>query len=883
VTLARRLRALAVRLGGLWRGGAGDGGLAEELESHLRMHADDYVRGGLSPREARRRALLKLGGVLQTTESYRRQRRPPMLDEFWQDLRYGVRTLIKSPMFTLVAVLTLALGIGATTAIFSVVNAVLLRPLPYPDADKLLYVGQRYRSGLAGSGEPKFLFWREQSQSFEALACYSGFGGAGGNLAGGSEAEYARGMRVSEDFFRVLGVYPALGRAFTHEEDQPGGAGVVILSDGLWQRSFGGDRGLIGRSVTLNDRPVTVVGIMPPHFRFGSEVGLFVPMRARPGANVDPNATVVGRLKPGVSFDQAQSELKVIAEKYRAAFPRQMAEGETVDAQPYQELFTEGVAKYLWIVLGAVSFLLLIACANVANLQLTRAASRRREIAVRMALGAAGGRIARQLLTEGLVLALAGGAAGLLLALWGTRLLSAMMPRDVLPAVAEVSVDWRVLAFAFAASVLTGLLFGSAPALQARKVDVNSALKDGPGKGATARGRLRGALVVAEVALSLVLLVGAGLLIRTFANLLSVAPGFDPHNVLTFQIDLNGERYDTAGEASAFYRDALERISGLPGVEAAAVTNKLPLDWQFNMPVFLAARPDEAQSVQVRMISPDYFRVMKIDVRQGRPFTGADNSSAPPAVLVNEAFARRFFDGQDPFAQQLSVGRSTDDPARQVIGVVADVKQQGLDRPAPPMIFVPIAQVSNKLMATVRAFTSANFVVRTTGEPLALSRAVKREIATLDATLALSRVSSMEEIGARSVASQRFNMLLLGLFAALGLGLAAVGIYGVMSYAVAQGTREIGIRMALGAQRSRVLMLVAGQGMTLALIGLAVGIAASLALTRLMESLLFGVSTRDAATFAQYSVILAVVALAACLIPARRATKVDPLIALRAE
>jgi putative ABC transport system permease protein len=876
VRIKRRLRALAQRA-------EVEHELDAELRHHLERQIELNVAAGMSAEEARLAALRSFGGVERAKEECRDARGVRLVEDLWQDLRYGARALRKSPGFTLVAVLTLALGIGATTAIFSVVNAVLLRPLPYPDGDRLVYVGQLYRSGLAGSGEPKFLFWREQARSFEALACYSGFGGAGGNLAGGTEAEYVSGMRVSEDFFRALGVHPALGRAFTQEEDQPGGPGVAILSDGLWRRSFGGDTGLIGKTVTLNDRKVTVVGVMPPDFRFGSESGLFVPMRARTGANVDPNAMVVGRLKPGVSLGQAQSELKVIAEKYRAAFPRHMLEGETVGAQPYQELLTEGVAKYLWIVLGAVSFLLMIACANVANLQLTRAAGRRREIAVRMALGAGGGRIARQLLTEGLVLALAGGAAGLLLALWGTRLLSALIPQGVLPTVADVSVDWRVLAFAFTASVLTGLLFGSAPAWQARKVDVNSALKDSSGKGATARGRLRGALVVSEVALSLVLLVGAGLLVRTFANLLSVAPGFDPHNVLTFQIDLNGERYDTAGEAAAFYRDALERISRLPGVEAAALTNKLPLDWQFNMPIFLAAQPDQAQSVQFRMISPDYFRVMKIDVRQGRPFSNTDDPSAPPVVVVNEAFVRRFFGGQDPFAQQLTVGRGVGDPARQVVGVVADIKQQGLDRPAPPMVFVPIAQVPDKLMASVRAFTSVNFVVRTTVEPSGLTQPVKREIATLDPTLALSHIASMEEIGARSVASQRFNMLLLGLFAALGLGLAAVGIYGVMSYAVAQGTREIGIRIALGAQRGSVLRLVAAQGMTLTFIGMAVGIAASLALTRLMGSLLFGVSTTDPATFALYSLLLAAVALAACLIPARRATKVDPMIALRAE
>ena len=853
----------------------------EEMRFHIDMRTEENIRAGMSPEEARRDAERRFGRLTRVKEQGYEVRGGRWLETFWRDCRYGARSLRKSPGFTLVAVLTLALGIGATTAIFSVMNAVLLRPLPYPGADRLVYVGQKYRNGLASSGEPKFLFWREQSRSFEALACSSSYGGAGGNLVGGSEAEYVRGVRVSEDFFRVLSVYPALGRAFTREEDTPGGERVVILSDGLWRRSFGGDEGLIGRTVTLNGRPSTVVGVMPPHFRFASGADLFVPMRARPGVNPDPNAEVVGRLKPGVSLEQAQAELKEIAERYRAAFPREMQEGETVGVQPYQDLFTEGVAKYLWIIFGAVTFLLLIACANVANLQLARAAARQREIAVRMALGAAGGRIVRQLLTEGLILALAGGAAGLLLAAWITQLLSALIPAGLLPPLAEVGVDWHVLTFTLAAAVATGLLFGTAPAWQARKVDVNASLKESSGKGTTGRGRLRGALVVAEVALSLVLLVGAGLLIRTFTNLLGVTPGFDPRNVLTFQVDLNGERYDTAGEAEAFYREAVERIGRLPGVEAAAITNKLPLDWQFNMPIFFPNKPDQAQSVQLRIVSPDYFRAMRIDVRQGRAFTGDDDRSAPPIAVVNEAFARRFFDEKNTSARQLSVGRGLEDPVREVVGVVGDIKQQGLDRPAPPMVFVPVQQVSDKFMASVRVFTSFNFVVRTTLEPKSLSTAIKKEVAALDAALPLSRISTMEEIAARSIASQRFNMLLLGSFAALGLLLSAVGIYGVMSYTVAQSTREIGIRMALGAQALGVLKLVTWQGMTLTLIGMAVGIAASLALTRLMEGLLYGVAATDPATFAANVLLLTAVSLVACYLPARRATRVNPLIALR--
>ena len=798
-----------------------------------------------------------------------------------QDLRYGFRMMSKKPGLTLIAVVILALGIGATTAIFTVVNAVLLRPLPYPSPDQLLSIGQQYKTELAGAGEPKFIFWREQSQSFESMAAYSNFGGAGGNLSGGSEPEFVRGLRVSEDFFHVLGVYPALGRVFSADEDKLGGERVAIMSDGLWRRRFGADPGLLGTSVLLNDKPVTVVGIMPPEFRFGAD--LFVPMRARPTANYDPNATVIGRLKPGVTIAKARAELQNVADNFRAAFPQQMQPGESVGAQSYKETFTGDVSQLLWILFSAVGFLLLIACANVANLQLTRSAARQKEIAVRLALGASSRRIIRQLITEGVLLALIGGIAGILLAIWGTDLLMASVPQDLLPSVAVISVDWRVMLFALAAAVGTGVLFGLAPAWQSRSVDVNTTLKEQSGRSGSARGKLRSALVVAEVALSFVLLVGAGLLVRTFANLMGVDPGFDPHNVLTCQIQLNGERYDTTNEAAAFYRDALDRIRSVPGVESAAVTNKLPLDWQFNMPVIFPENPDQVQSVQFRMISPDYFRVMNIPLQQGRVFTEGDNAGAAPVIIINEAFARRYFAGKDPMAQQLSVGRGANDPLRQVIGIVRDAKQSSLDRPAPPMMFEPIAQMTDKLMAIARAFTAAHFTIRATGEPAGLMAAVKREIAALDPTLPLSEIRSMEELTARSVATQRFNMLLLGLFAGIGLLLAAVGIYGVVSYVAELRTNEIGIRIALGARAGDVLALILKHGLTLATIGVTLGLGASFVLTRLMKSLLFGVSATDPVTFVVISMVLAGVALGACFVPARRATKVDPMIALRYE
>jgi putative ABC transport system permease protein len=805
------------------------------------------------------------------------------METLFKDIRFGIRSLLKRPGFTGIAVITLALGIGATTAIFSVVNAVLLRPLPYPQAERLLQIGQLYPGGLAAAGEPKFLFWRDQSQSFEAMAAYEGFG-AGGNLAGGSEAEYVDGLRVSGEFFRVLRVNPALGRAFTKEDDEPGGERVAILSDGLWRRNFGADPGLIGRTILLNGQTVTVVGVMARQFQFLPPSDLFTPMRPSLTGDPNPNATVFGRLKDGVTPAQAQAELKLIADKYRELHPNDMSKTESVGLQPYQDLFTRDVKQLLWILLGAVAFLLLIACANVANLQLTRAAAREKEIAVRQALGAGRLRIVRMLLTEGILLALIGGTAGALLALWGTQILVAAVPEGFIARAHEVSFDWRVLLFAFSAAIGTGVLFGLAPALQARRIDVNSALKESARRGGGARGRWRNALVVVEVALSLVLLVGALLLIRTFNNLRSVTPGFDAANVLTFQVDLKGEKYKTTNQVSGFYQEALERISRMPGVEKAAVTNVLPLIAQFNMPVLFPDRPDAVITSQLRLITPEYFRVMKIDLKQGRDFSTADNPGGPPVVIINEAFARRFLNSPNPFAQQLIVGfRGMGESPRQIIGIVSDVKQYGLDKDAPPMVFVHIPQVSDKMMVVVRRFVSAYFAVRTTVAPLSLSAAMKREIAAVDPTLAVSHVRQMEQVVARSVAPQRFNMLLVGLFAGLGLLLATVGIYGVVSYSVAQRTNEFGIRIALGADARDVTTLVLKQGLALAFLGVTLGLVASLALTRLMTSFLFGVKPTDVVSFATVSLSLLVVALLACYLPARRATKVDPLVALRYE
>lgn len=809
----------------------------------------------------------------------------------WQDLRYGVRMLARKPGFTVIAVLTLALGTGANTAIFSVVNAVLLRPLPYPEPERLMQIGRSFSSDdVNAATEAQFLFWQEHNQSFEAMASFKGIG-SGVNISGGNEPEYVDGLRVSAGFFRVLGVSPAVGRSFTKEEDRPGGEPVAILSDGLWRRRFGADAGLLGKAISLNSENYTVIGIMPPDFRFIPSEELFVPLRTVPGIQQSGyNYPVLGRLKPGVTREQALADMKRVAEEFRAEYPKQVRwRDETVNVLPYQERLVGDLRPSLLMLLGAVTFVLLIACANVANLQLARSAARQKEMAIRMALGANWRRIMRQLLTEGVLLSLAGGVAGLLLAAWGVDLLRSLIPEGMIPRAAEVGFDLRVLVFTFATAIITGLVFGLAPAVQAARVDVNHSLKEGSRKGAAGagRGRLRNLLVVAEIALSLVLLVGAALMIRTFANLRHVEPGFDPHNILTFQVSLSGQKYDATAKVSEFYRRALESLKSLPGVEAAAVTSNLPLDRFLNLPAEIEGKP-EIFSVEYRMITPEFFRVMKMALGQGRAFDETDTEGSEQVVIVNEAFAHQYFPNVNPIGQRMIISRSlgpeyADRTPRQIVGLVGDVKQFSLGTPAPPIVFVPVTQVPSALMLNVRQYVATNFVLRTAGDPLSLSASVKKEMLGLDPTLPVKNVRSMEQVLSKSIAHERFHMSLLGLFAGTGLVLAAVGIYGVISYSVMQRTHEMGIRIALGARGSDVLKLVVGQGMVLVLIGVSLGLGVAFAVTRVMVGLLYGVSATDPVTFIAISLLLSVVALLACYIPARRATRVDPMVALRYE
>lgn len=808
-----------------------------------------------------------------------------------QDVRYGIRMLWKKPGFTAVAIITLALGIGANTAIFSVVNAVLLRPLPYPESEKLIEAGRAFtgRDGVSALSEPKFVFLRDNSQSFEAVTATQGMW-PDGRLSDENQTEYIRGLIVTADFFRVLGIAPAVGRGFTPEEDSPNGERVAILGDGLWRRRFGADAGMIGRTIMLNGTTHMVVGIMPPRFEYFGPQDVFVPMRVNSASqNEGHNWTVIGRLKQSIPMDGARAELKMLSDQFRAAYPRQVQENEIFGVVNWRASMTSSVRGLLWILLGAVSFVLAIACANVANLQLTQAAARQKEMAIRIALGAGGGRLIRQLLTEGVALALLGGGAGLLLAIWGLDAMLALVPEGMIPRADEINLDWHVLAFALGASLLTGIIFGLAPALQTLRVDVNHALKEGAGKtrAGVARGRLRGVLVVVEIALALTLTVGAGLLLRTFANLRGVEPGFEAEGVLTFDVSPRGKTYDTVAKTNEFYRRALERFQSLPGVEAAAVTNKLPLDRWFNLPYRLISQSRFTGSAEYRLISPDYFRVMKMTVQRGRSFDESDTAGAEPVIIVNEAFARRAFAGADPLGQQLCFGPECENlTMRRVVGMVNETKQRSLSEAASAIVFIPVTQAAEGVRGML---PQPSFILRTADDPMLLSAAIRDEMRRLDPALPIRNLRSMEQLVDRSVAPQRFNLSLLSLFAALGLLLAAVGIYGVMAYSVTQRTHEIGIRMALGAQTADVLRMILRQGMMLVLLGVVLGLVGAYVLTRYLESLmnlsqmLYGVKIYDPLTYMVIVVLLTIVALVACFIPARRATKVDPMVALRYE
>ncbi len=860
----------------------------EEMRFHIDMRTEGNIRAGMSPDEARRDAEHRFGRLTRVKERGYEVRGGRWLETFWQDCRYGARSLRKSPGFTSVAVLTLALGIGANTAIFSVVNAVLINPLPYRQPERLVQFWETnpLKNWTQANVAPANLFdWQEQSQSFTEIAAYMGSDKKGPGLSGlrfdaGGEPERLQGLYVTGNLFSVLGVDAVVGRALTGEETWEGPDKVVVLSHGLWRRRFGADPGIVGRAITLDGVSREVVGVMPPDFYFPSkEAELWVPTgwnRERIAALRRPHfLRAVARLKPGATLEGARAEMQTIAARLEAEHPdtnTQMGVG----LGPLQEWIVSDVRLPLVVLLGAVAFVLLIACANVANLLLSRAASRAREVAVRRALGAGRWRVMRQHLTESLLLALSGAAAGLLLATWFKNLLVSFGPGDI-PRLDELRLDWRVLVFTLAAALLTTLLTGLTPALQSMRPGLASALKEGGQKGATAQGRrLRGGLVVAEVSIALVLAAGAGLTARSFLRLRAVDPGFDPDKTLTLRVSLPREGYKEDARQRAFFERTEQLVGGLPGVAAVGATTLPPLKgyrWTGDMTIEGRPPEDYVREIRHKEITPDYFRAMGLPLLKGRFFDGSDTEKGPPTVIVNDAFARRYFPGEDPVGRRVKFGKpNDDDPWETIVGVVGDEKQDSLSAEVKPEAYQSHLQSAQDEMT---------LVVRAEGDPRALAGAVRAQLRALDAGVPVYDVKTMRDVVYESLARERFVMLLMGLFAALALALAAVGIYGVVSYATAQRTHEIGLRMALGAQARDVLRLTIGQGLSPVLAGVGFGLLAALGLTRLMSSLLYGVSASDPLTFAAVALLLTVVSLLACYIPARRATRVDPLTALR--
>jgi putative ABC transport system permease protein len=801
------------------------------------------------------------------------------MNNLMRDLRYGARMLRKNPGFSLIAVITLSLGIGANIALFSVVNGVLLRPLAYHTPERLVWIGHSEAKPNRASAisPPTFVDYRNQCQSFENLTAL--LYGSTFNLTGEGEPERLQGRRVSANFFATLGVAPAMGRGFLAEEDEPGGNRVVVLSHNLWQRRFGADRDIIGKVLRLNGQDFTVVGVMPASFRWQTDE-LWSPLALGP-ENFTPRGRgshflqVIARLKPQVTLQQAQAEVGGIATQIVRQNPETYPAGSgfTAHVKLLRDQVVGDVRLMLLVLFGAVGFVLLIACANVANLLLARASARRKEIVIRAALGASRFRLIRQMLTESLLLAALSGLGGLELARWGIDLLLKLNPAD-LPRLQEITVDARVLSFLLGLSVLVVFLCGLAPALQASKTDLQETLKEGGRGSGAGRQRTRSLLVVAEVAMSLLLLTGAGLMIRSFLRLMQVNPGFSPDQVLTMRVDLPASNYPEPPQRRAFFQQTLERIRALPGVISAGAVGELPLAGGVRSATFTIegrqTGPNEAPPhSDIRTITPGYFQTMKIPLRTGRDFTEQDNAGVRPVAMIDETLAQLYWPGEDPIGKRLDLQfESGDGPVwREIVGVVGRIKYKG-------QIFYPLAQGRTSGM---------HLVARTTTDPLSLVSAVRGVIRDVDPEQTVYRVMTMEQVVADAVARPRLTMLLLGLLAALALSLAVVGVYGVMSYAVAQRTQEIGIRMALGAKAGDVLKFIIRQGMKLVLIGIGIGLMGALALTRLMTNLLFGVGATDPVTFIVIALLLTTVALLACWIPARRATKVDPMIALRCE
>jgi putative ABC transport system permease protein len=798
------------------------------------------------------------------------------METLLQDIRYGLRSLLKHRTLTLLAIVTLALGIGANTAMFSVINAVLLRPLPYAEPDRLVWMNE---SGDEVANRwvsyPNFLDWRERSKSFEAMSTIRGWSVT---MTGVDQAVNLNARMVAADYFKVMRVAPVMGRAFTADDDKPGASAVTVLSHAFWQSRFAGDKDIVGKTITLDDRPYSVIGVMPQSFAHQGPPPLWLPMGPQnwKERDVRVGGNVIARLKPGVSLDQARAEINAVAKQLAREYPGHNAGANRVNVLSLQESITGNAAPSLLILFGAVGLVLLIACANVANLLLARAATRRKEFAVRAALGATRARIVRQLLVESVLLSLAGGVFGLLLASWTTSLLG-RVAHETVPRLEGLHLSYGVLGFNLLVSLLSGLAFGLAPALRFSKAELQETLKDSSATMSEREGKkLRSALVIAEVALSVALLAGAGLLIKSMLRLSNSEIGFEPQNVLTMELKVSRTRYRGQGELPRLLQQILDQVQGQPGVESATLSASLPgFDaWTNDIAAegHAPSQPGQLINVDWAIVSADYFKTMKIPILKGRTFTRDEDTEGKPVLLIDENLARRFWPNEEAVGKHIKYDSPT---SHEIIGVVKEVKLYGSESKPLIKIYTPMGRAAPRIVTlSVRASNA---------DPQSLVAGITREIHTIDKDLPVTEVAGLEEILTREVAPKRFNTGLFSLFAALALVLAAIGIYGVTSYTVAQRTHEVGIRMAIGAQKADVLRLFMREGLKLVMAGLVIGLAGAFALTRLIASLLFGVSPTDTTTFALVAIALLVVALLACYIPARRATKVDPLIALRYE
>jgi predicted permease len=817
------------------------------------------------------------------------------MGEMWNDIKHAFLLFIKSPGFTAAAVAALALGIGANTAIFTVVNAVLLKPLSYPDADRIvqfLLTSPDGRDPIASI--PKFQNWQQQTSVFKDVAGYD-FSGPGFNLTG-DRPEQVHGIHVTEGYFRLFGAPVLLGRTFTPQEDSPNGGKVVVLSYGFWQRKFGGNPKVVGSALSLGGEPYTIVGVLGKEFRTDPESEIWVPFQFQPNStNQGHFFQAAAMLKPGVTLDQANAQMKLAYAQFRRQFP-EASERDGFAVERLRDSIVSDVRSSLLVLLGAVGLVLLIACANVANLLLVRASGRKRELAVRSALGASRARIVRQLLTESVLLAFAGGVLGLILGYAGVRALLAISPAG-LPRIGEnggeVGVDWRVLAFTLAVCCVTGILFGLVPAISASHTDLNSSLKESSSRAGTGfrQGKTRALLVISEVSLALILLIGSALLIRTFVALRSVNPGFDSHHVLTMEMSLTGERFQNTANVAQMVLDGRNRLNALPGVESTASACCIPLEGGFGLPFIIVGRPlgkeHQTGGAGWSNVSPGYFDVFRIPILRGRAFTNNDGPGAPGVVLINDVMARQYWPKGDPLGQQLIIGKGVgpefEEPARQIVGIVGDVRDGGLNRNPQPLVIIPQAQVTNGITKLNAGLGSIVWLVRTHGDPRQLTAEIAEQLRQASGGFPVARVRPMDEVVIHSTSRERFNMMLLTIFGSVAMTLAAIGIYGLMAYSVEQRKQEMGIRMALGADRGTIRKLVVWHGMRLALVGIVVGIATSFGLTRFLSSFLFGVKSWDPMVFITVPIVLGFVALLAVWLPATRASKLNLMQALRVE